>query len=126
MGGASVLMIGQQGLSLVDQEFDKLDPNLAAAAHAIQGQVSQGFTLTQVALATLVLPIIYQGVKILMGYAGVHQDTLKDRRDRERARFDSELRLKEERERKQMELDAEAARLRLRVGGEPQLPPPTV
>ena len=101
--GAGLVAAGQQAASMLDLEFDKLDPNLIAAMDTVNKQMTQGFGPMEIAIATLGLPLAYQGIKILAGFADTHRDGKKDMRERDRMAFEAELRLKEERARLALE-----------------------
>lgn len=80
MGAAGVFLFGQQASSMLDAEFDKLSPELGGALHTINDQITQGFSTTQIALAAVALPVIYQIIKIGAGYGETHRDGIAERR----------------------------------------------
>jgi hypothetical protein len=91
--------------SLLDAEFDKLTPALSETLKAVNSQITEGFGPIQIAMATIGLPLAYQGLKMLHAHFEFKRDGKKDMRDRERMEFESRLRLQEERERLQLERD---------------------
>jgi hypothetical protein len=95
MGAAGLLLVAQQGASLLDSEFEKLSPDLSATLHVVNSQLTEGLSASQIAVATIGLPLAYQLIKMI-------SDARREKRERITREHTSKL-----------EIDSMAARLRL-------------
>lgn len=98
MGGVGFALVGQQVASVLDTEYSQMDPNLATAVSVVKSQVDQGFTVTQVAAASLLLPIVFAFVKMFAANQADKLDAAKHRREREAKEHDVDLEVRKARE----------------------------
>jgi len=122
VGGAVGMfaIMGQQASQYLDAQFDGIDPNLLAALGSVEKQMTQGLTATQIALASIAIPIAYQLIKVGQGFSTSRHETVAAKRERETLEHAAKVERETKRFEAQIEIDKAAALERIKGGfGEP-------
>lgn len=96
--------------SLLDAEFEKISPALSETLNQINGQITQGLTPSQIAVATIALPVIYQVLRMV-------SDGRREKRERLTREHNAKLEL--ETMAKRMALEREHAAGMKSIGAPP-------
>jgi len=110
MGVSGLLVGAQQAASMLDQEYSAIDPTLEATIHGVNKAVSEGFSVWQIAVATICLPIAIKGMEIYKTHAQSKQEEKREALNRETLKLKAELEERQRRDDRQHEL--EMARIR--------------
>jgi hypothetical protein len=105
MGASGVLMAAQSGASLLDQEYSAIDPTLSVTLQTAQKAISEGFSVWQIAVATICLPIAIKGLEIYKTHAQSKQEEKAAARERDKLRLEAELDAQRKREDRAHELE---------------------
>lgn len=100
LGGGFVAY--QSAASLLDSEYESMSQSGADILETVSGAMANGISAQVVIISTVLGPAIYQGLKILHGYAETHQFIMREEEERKTSELQSQLRMQEEEHRQRM------------------------